>query len=794
MNYVKITVRTTSIAHERADELTGRKCSIFRGLVVNNFGYDNFKIDERISIKADWGVCRYRIFVGQLWTADGPFGYYYDNINRWRKKIKQIIAKSLKAEQSYGDNIVQWIDQNRNIIGIGENTARHLVLCFGKKLYSILRNKDRQAILNTGFIRRPQYLDTLFDEFQKFDYPFVMQALDEFGISAGVGRQVIQVYEGDTINALKDNPYILGRFMRKWKNYDRIVLDKYSMDLEDQRRLLSMIDVAAFKIYDSGNTLTTKDEILIKIKSLLADARRTFSEQKHQYQNSLAYQAVKIASKTNALIENGEYFHLSGGYLMELSILLKIWRMNHKESRSIVSQEKIQKKIENFEKFSGFSLTHDQKSAIRCSLIAGASIIMGGAGTGKTTILKVICDILKECGRQVIQMALAGRAMQRMREATSHKDTFTIHRFNQLCESGRISNLCNTTVIVDESSMCDLAKLCSVFESLPKGAQIIMVGDQFQLPPIGPGIVFHALADSNFLPKSELTVIQRQKESSGIPSTGAAIREHYWPKHQIPYYKGRSVGVVIAPCSQSDCSKMVMDIFGELGGLEESEDVQILSAYNYGQDGVHQLNSALQVKFGDRRVVNQVQYKDRNYDYAGGSLSFNLFVGDKIIITRNIYSLQIFNGMLGLIIAVNQEYEPNKSLYEKPGTYGVVKICIDDGRELWLDNSHLDAVQLGYAITVHKAQGSQFKRVIFPIRKKVAKGEISMRKNLYDQSLVYTAITRAIEQVVLVGDIETLIKAVETPSLASRRNVGIKYMFEMDYSSIDKGIYYGSIN
>lgn len=304
------------------------------------------------------------------------------------------------------------------------------------------------------------------------------------------------------------------------------------------------------------------------------------------------------------------------------------------------------------------------------------------------------------------------------------------------------------------ASLMDELLMYRLLRHLPSGVQLILVGDPSQLPPIGPGLVLHALAGLPSIPQTELKVVQRQSSESGIPQVAAAIRSHLVP--QWAAYQGKGSGVTFIQCPPVQLEERLQAIYEELGGDGCDYSVQILSITKADIGGVKNINTALHNRYRSNEEV--VMCLDADYGtVAANTLDrIPLCVGDLVIFTENDYALGLRNGSLGKII----ETLPVQGLAEPCCR------CEFEGTEYLLNSSQIQALSHSYSITVHKSQGSQFKRVIIPIR----------RSRLLDQTLIYTAVTRGIKQVVLVGDLETAHAAILADASAARRNIELPRM------------------
>lgn len=404
-------------------------------------------------------------------------------------------------------------------------------------------------------------------------------------------------------------------------------------------------------------------------------------------------------------------------------------------------------------KLNAFALNEAQRAAVKTSLKSRFSIITGGAGVGKTTVLKALYKALDTTGRPRFQMALSGRATARMIEATG-EEARTIASFLRRIGANEMGPA--PIIVIDEASMLDLVTFYRLVQKLPSESQVILVGDPYQLPPIGAGLILHVLCGMEGVPTTELVEVKRQARDSAIPLASRQIRDGQCPR----FSSDERDEVVFLPCSDDQIIPTVLRLYEQ-----DSENTQILSATRSCRfTGVDALNRICHVEYGDHTRQLLAENQETGEIEATG-----LSVGDLVMYTANDWIRNLQNGSLGQL---NEIFDAPRSVdmgdEEKPFICKALGMASFDGVRHYILDTDIDSLELAYSITVHKAQGSQFRRVIIPVRK----------SRILDRTFVYTAATRAQLQVVFVGDLDAVEKAIALPPKAFSRQVGLRALLE----------------
>jgi exodeoxyribonuclease V alpha subunit len=379
--------------------------------------------------------------------------------------------------------------------------------------------------------------------------------------------------------------------------------------------------------------------------------------------------------------------------------------------------------LARYQTSNAYSLTEEQQNAVRLAMLRRFAIITGGAGVGKTATLRAIHEVARSLGFEIWQLALAGRAAQRIADATGQKAQ-TIASWLVGAKEGLIKTGAHSFVIVDESSMLDLPTMYRLLWHLSEDSKLLLVGDVAQLPPIGYGLVLHRLVQSRSIPQIELTRTHRADEATGIPAVSRAIRVGIFP--ELPAYKRRAPGCSFIRCREDDVIDRIEALRADLPG----EEVQVIAATYRGPAGIDAINT---------------HFHSFN---AHGTLRIGRFaVGDPAIWLVNDYERSLWNGSMGIVEEV---------------AHGRLAVRFDD-QLVGLGPEDLRNLDLAYAISCHKAQGSQFATVIVPV----------VRSVLMDRAWLYTAVTRAQQRVILVGDGIILENAIRRPPASLARDVAL---------------------
>ncbi len=641
---------------------------------------------------------------GETWQVTGEYRHTVEY-------GQQLHARQCVYQAPRGRLLIQYLANNPAFVGVGEVKARGLFEEFGDDLAEVLTSGDVdrlcKVLTQETAVRLVAAWADQRAEAELIDY------LDTRGFSPRMAGQLRRAWGTKALDVLEQNPYFMLAFTT-WRSVDAAAR-LTGVQPDDPRRMVGAVEAALYKELQHGHTLTEHGTLLSTVKTLLG--------------NGNAESALALALEEGAVIGDG-----NGGYqpigaaALEARIADRIRSMLAGETAhqgvlfdggSVL--ESIDACIANLENEQGFALNTAQRQAVKLSSTTPFSLLIGGAGVGKTTVLRAVIAVAMEQGATVHQMALSGRAAKRMAEATNAPAT-TIAKFLAAIRAGKVELDGGALLVVDEASMLDLPTMFRLLRHLPDGGRMLLVGDGAQLPPIGFGLVFHRLAQAPDVPRVELTEVHRQAASTGIPAVAEAIRRHEVPAIQAA--PAGDVGVSFVECPPAEIVGAVERVVSGWG-----DDWQVLAAVKDGPAGI--------------RAINE-HFHGQN---AGAPCGNGFAMGDPVIHLVNDYDAGLMNGTLGFVLGASEG--PEKGLW------------VDfEGEEHLIPQADLEArLELAYAISVHKAQGSQFNRVVVVISE----------SRILDHALVYTALTRGVRQVVFIGDRVAFERAVREAPLAQRR-------------------------
>jgi exodeoxyribonuclease V alpha subunit len=646
-----------------------------------------------------------------------------------RKWGKQFFAESVAVVVPTSAEGIERYLAAGHVKGIGAGLAKKLVEKFGTELLTVI-DQQPQRLREVRGVGAKSVARITASWNEQRGVRDVMMFLAQHGLGGARAFRIHKHYGDNAVAAIRENPYRLAHEVRGigFATADTIA-KQLGYDPSSPFRLLAgllhILDLARV----SGHCGLPLDEALAATAKLLAVAPE------------LVQEAIGIAVQTRTVI--GEEL---GGRQMLFDPWLHAAESRIAETLARLSEAKppwagidVGEAIALAEADSAIALDTKQREAIRVALSARAAVITGGPGVGKTTLVNALVAVLHADQREVLLAAPTGRAAKRLSESTG-LPAQTLHRLLEMSpESNGFQRdednpLEGDVVIVDEASMVDVPLLDAVLRAMPAEAAIILVGDADQLPSIGPGQVLHDILASGRVPSVRLTEIHRQAAGSDIIANAHRIN-----RGEQPRFGTRSAAsdmfLFRAP-SPELALKHVVDLVTQripnTFGLKTLRDVQVLAPMRDGSVGVNALNRELQ------QVINPPERHTAKVERPN-AVFFS--PGDKVMQTENNYDKSVFNGDVGVLAQVDME----KELF-----------TVDFGGESIVDYrfDEADQLTLAYATTIHKSQGSEYPAVVVVL---MPQHSIMLRRNL-----LYTAVTRGRRLVVVVGDQQSVDRAVRT--------------------------------
>jgi exodeoxyribonuclease V alpha subunit len=459
---------------------------------------------------------RDRIFrapvVGEIWSVEGETRHHATYSD-------QVHVTQASLIQPTGRLIVDFLMKHPAFdgLGIGKAKAARLWAEFGPDIQTVLSQGDVDKL---SHVLSGESAQKLVEAWRAVaEEASVVSFLDHHGFDIRLANKIRKIWPEETVAKLRPNPYRMLAFAN-WEKVDQMARS-LGVAQDDPRRQVAAVEACLYRRLDAKHTWTPKIMLLDGVCSAVGTRSA-----------GVARAAVDQALHEHAIVAAGDGYQPLGAAVMEKAIanyLSELLAGISGLDRNLFSHNLpsiIAEALNSFEEAAGLKLNAGQRRGVEMALYQPLSILTGGAGTGKTTVLQVIDRIADQVGVPVLQMALSGRAVQRMRETTG-RPASTIAAFLREAERGRVDPESEPLVIIDESSMLDLPLMYSIVQALPVRARLLLVGDPYQLPPIGFGLVFQVLAVSPNVPKVELVEVHRQARSSGIPQIAREIRPRY---------------------------------------------------------------------------------------------------------------------------------------------------------------------------------------------------------------------------------------------------------------------------
>lgn len=653
---------------------------------------------------------------------------------------------------------------NGMIKGIGPAMAKRITDKFGEETLHVLKFEPIRLAEVRGITRdKAMEISSQFNE--NWELWQIVGFLEKFGIGVQNAQNVYKALGVNAIEEIEANPYIL---IDLANNVDFKLIDKVAMELgfeyNNDKRITSAIKYALSKASLNGHCTVLEDELYKYVRLLLG-------VENEEIEDSVI--ALKI--RGDIVIEEREdnnWVYLNSYYSAEDNVVHKIVAL--KNARNIKKINNFEQELRMVEEKTDIILSDKQKEAIQAVNDENVCIITGGPGTGKTTIIKVIMELYKSKKKKIVLCAPTGRAAKRMTETTG-EEAKTLHR---LLEIGKIQDdhtnkydeyeiapIDADVIIVDEVSMVDLFLMNYLLKAVYQGSKLVLVGDVDQLPSVGPGNVLADLIHSEKIRTITLNKIFRQAAKSKIILNAHRVNSGntFIKQEETEELLDKDFFYIKENNQEKILNEIVSLCSGRLqayGDFDFFKNIQIITPTKKGPLGTKELNKLLQMNLNPH-VEGYPERKNLDAIYR---------IGDRVMQIKNNYDIfwerdidgyeagsGVFNGEFGTILKIDEN--------EKR-----IKILFDDEKFAWYQYTELDQIEHAYAITVHKAQGSEFDVVIMPI--------VQAAPVLLTRNLLYTGMTRAKKLLIIIGNanvIDFMINNVDS----KKRNTGLEYKFKI---------------
>ena len=686
--------------------------------------------------------------IGESIKATGEWVDHRDYGRQFKMEAYQVITPATLngIERYLGSGLIS---------GIGPATAKKLVDKFGLDTLDIIQYNPQRLmeISGIGEIKTEKIHNSFMEQTELKD---IMLFLEGYRISPAYAVRIYKTYGADTIRIIRENPYNLAEdvFGIGFKTADKIALSA-GVSIDSEFRIAAGTRYTLGHYHQRGHTYVPR-EILIK------DSAALLGVSEEAVENILINLFVdkKIVMEK---IDDKEVIYSVAFHRAEMGTVRRLISLfNYPTDKNTIN---IEDEITKVEEYEGIELAQNQREAVAEAVKNGVLIITGGPGTGKTTTIKTILMLFQRMDFEVFLCAPTGRAAKRMQEATG-KEAKTIHRLleyghgdmeaEMFFQKNEDSPLEADAIIVDEASMIDILLMNNLLKAIAQGTRLILVGDVDQLPSVGPGCVLKDIIDSNRVKVVRLDEIFRQAQESMI-----VVNAHKINKGQMPVLDCKDKDFFFMKEDKYESileriKELCMERLPRYSGYSFLEGIQVLSPMKKGICGVRNLNIELQ------NTINPPAISKKQREFR--DIIFR--EGDKVMQIKNNYKMKwqsildsdfegegVFNGDMGIITKVDNEEQ-------------YVEVLYDADRLVRYEPKDLDELELSYAVTVHKSQGSEFPVLVMPI--------VPGPPMLLTRNLLYTALTRAKEMVVLVGG-KRYIYSMVNNNYITKRYSGLKY-------------------
>jgi len=690
---------------------------IFKGVPLKKDSYRTHSGKYFVTVKTRPEELPVLPVVGQHWSVSGTCKI--DDVVSGDHLMRQHTYESPERLECSlpedGEPLIKFIAKEKDFKGIGESKARALWALLGGDFHSILQSNTPKSRERLKGVLSEESIEALFAGYAKYRNLRYCNWMSERKIPSGVQQRLLKHHGEQSIHVIQDNPYLLVGFGMAFHDIDRMLelkCSEFKVMKADHKRLSAALEIAIRKVVEKGHTYAAHARLRPHLKQLLKD-------------DELVSQAFRAGHDKAQFILNPQSgtYHPTAQLIMENVVAKRLIAL---VSQKDLFDEKAYKAFDEALKDLPYELTQKQSEAVSVCLDNVVSCITGGAGTGKTTVLRTALSSYGALGFEIHAVALSGRAAMRLHESIG-LPTKTIAALLKGDAIEPTKEHIHHLLVIDEASMIDLPTMYRLVNHLDPSVRVIFTGDPDQLPPIGCGKVLADIVQSGAIANTMLEIVKRQEGSTGIPEYSKLVNTGVVPEQL-------SMGNIhFHEAQKNDIAKVCCELY--TASPENSRVIAPTKAL------VAEINRLAQ------DAVNPTGQRLR-FEMHGDQFYLDLRMNDAILFTQNQYDKGIQNGSLGTLTSVEGSAD----------VFG--EVTLDTGEKIEVNQAVLDCMELGYAITLHKAQGSQFPRVIIALQK----------GRIVDRAWLYTAITRAEAEVHIIGRKEDFLTIVRNPSNAHLRN------------------------